>query len=345
MINYIQTQLEALTVHFIGNQIEGEDVKFSPSLLQIKDSELYDTLLKYFLTHFKEPEFFRFTFSSDEVELNPVYNFIANIFDDPACLYEESVKIARHLFEKSRHPNIKSGELFVVYFTDLFVDDEMVDGVGIFKSENKDVFIKVGNDFSLQRLEGSNIGKLDKGCIIFNTGRDNGFKICNIDHSNRFKEAQYWRDDFLILTPLSDEYFQTKSYIQATKSFIKNRMSREFDTDSADEAAVMNRSQNYFKNNEKFDTFEYEQKVFKDDKVIEAFQDYKEEYQQIKALSFDDVFDISPSAVKRQSRVFRSVIKLDKNFHIYVHGDKNKIQKGTDEEGRKYYILYYDEEN
>ena len=58
-----------------------------------------------------------------------------------------------------------------------------------------------------------------------------------------------------------------------------------------------------------------------------------------------DAFEISDYAVKKQSRVFKSIIKLDKNFHIYVHGDKNKIEKGTDHEGRKYYILYYDDES
>ena len=27
-------------------------------------------------------------------------------------------------------------------------------------------------------------------------------------------------------------------------------------------------------------------------------------------------------------RVFKSVLKLDKNFHIYIHGDRNKIERG-----------------
>jgi hypothetical protein len=343
MINYLQAALQGVCVHFVGNQSEGEDIQYSPSLLSTEDGILYDTLFKYFLTHFKEPEYFHFTFPTGEVELNPVYNFVANIFDDPSCLHEQSVKIARHLFEKSKHPNIKSGELFIAYFSDLLVDNEMVEAVGIFKSENKDVFLK----YDLNHLiadKGVNIGKIDKGCLIFNTERDEGFKICNIDHSNRFKEAQYWRDEFLVLKSRTDDYYQTKNYIQVTKSFIKDRMSKEFDTDKAEEAQTMSRSFEYFKNNEKFDAVEYETRVFKDDKVVEAFQDYKEEYQNTQSKSFADEFEISDYAVKKQSNVFKSVIKLDKNFHIYVHGDKNKILKGVDDDGRKYYILYYNDE-
>ena len=348
MINSLEASMNGVVAHYIGSYQEGEDVTYSPTLLLIEEEELYNTLFKYFLTHFKEPDFFNFTFFSGEVELNPVYNFVANIFDDPSCLHEQSVKIARHLYEKSKHPNIKSGELYVSYFSNILVDDELVDAVGIFKSENKDSFLKLEQkdlNFHLTKESGINIGKLDKGCLIFNVEREKGFKICNIDHSNRNKEAQYWREEFLMISARSDDYHQTENYIKATKYFIKDRMVKEFDVDKTVEAEVLHRSQQYFKNNEKFNAIEYEEKVFKDNKVVESFKDYKQEYEDTRSTSLDDSFEISDYAVKKQSKVFKSIIKLDKNFHIYIHGDKNKILKGTDENGKKYYILYYDDEN
>ena len=348
MINYSQSALHGIVAHIIGNHNEGEDIKFSPGPLQIEDQELEKKLFNYIFSHYKDPEFYRFSFPTGEIELNPVYNFAANIFDDPTCLHEQSVKIARHLYEKSKHPNIKSGELYIAYCSNILIDDELTEAVVIFKSENKENYFQLLNkkeEFMLHIDSGIPTDKLDKGCIIFNTDRDEGFKICNIDHSNRYKEAQYWREDFLMITAAKDDYHMTKNYIQVTKNFIRERMPSEFDTDKADEAATMSRSFEYFKNNEKFDSMEYEKKVFKDDKVVDAFKDYKGEYQNLKNATFMDEFDISDYAVKKQSRVFKSVIKLDKNFHIYIHGDKNKIEKGTDHEGRKYYILYYDDEN
>jgi hypothetical protein len=48
--------------------------------------------------------------------------------------------------------------------------------------------------------------------------------------------------------------------------------------------------------------------------------------------------------VKRQARIFKSVLKLDKNFHIYIHGDRNKIEHGVDESGRKFYKIFYEQE-
>jgi hypothetical protein len=56
-------------------------------------------------------------------------------------------------------------------------------------------------------------------------------------------------------------------------------------------------------------------------------------------------FEISPHAVKKQARVFKSVIKLDKNFHIYIHGDRQLIEKGYDDALQKhYYKIYFEQE-
>ncbi|MBK9193468.1 MAG: hypothetical protein IPO17_00460 [Flavobacteriales bacterium] len=62
-------------------------------------------------------------------------------------------------------------------------------------------------------------------------------------------------------------------------------------------------------------------------------------------MELADNFEISAHAVKRQARIFKSVLKLDKNFHIYIHGDRNRIEQGVDEQGRKFYKIYYDKES
>lgn len=38
------------------------------------------------------------------------------------------------------------------------------------------------------------------------------------------------------------------------------------------------------------------------------------------------------------------MIKLDKNFHIYVHAHRDLIEQGVDEKG-KFYKVYYHEES
>ena len=49
-------------------------------------------------------------------------------------------------------------------------------------------------------------------------------------------------------------------------------------------------------------------------------------------------------AVKKQARVFKSVLKLDKNFHIYIHGNRELIEQGVEKDGRKFYKLYFESE-
>jgi hypothetical protein len=77
--------------------------------------------------------------------------------------------------------------------------------------------------------------------------------------------------------------------------------------------------------------------------VIKSFNRYKSTYQQEHEIDLADDFTISGSAVKKQARTFKSVIKLDKNFHIYIHGNRNLIEQGTDENGKFYKIYYYKE--
>ena len=61
-------------------------------------------------------------------------------------------------------------------------------------------------------------------------------------------------------------------------------------------------------------------------------------------LQLENSFDVNQTAVKKQGRAFKSVIKLDKNFHIYIHGNRNLVEQGEDEHG-KYYKLYFQEES
>ena len=60
---------------------------------------------------------------------------------------------------------IKTGELYVAYFTHCLIDGHNVDAIGIFKSEHKESFIKVtddGRSLNIETQKGININKLDK---------------------------------------------------------------------------------------------------------------------------------------------------------------------------------------
>ena len=54
-----------------------------------------------------------------------------------------SGQIAKYLYKVANHPKIKSGELYVVYFKGVQIEGNMLDAIGIFKSENKETYLKV----------------------------------------------------------------------------------------------------------------------------------------------------------------------------------------------------------
>ncbi|HPT12035.1 MAG TPA: nucleoid-associated protein, partial [Bacteroidales bacterium] len=89
---------------------------------------------------------------------------------------------------------------------------------------------------------------------------------------------------------------------------------------------------------------EFENSVLQDKVIIESFRAFDESFREEKNINVPDIFGINPSAVKKQVKVFKSVLKLDRNFHIYIHGNRELIERGVDENGRKYYKIFYDNE-
>jgi len=336
-----------LILHRVGNKLNNDGIIFSQSELDIDDKR--KTLLKkYFLSSIKSDEYYTLYHESD-ITLNEVYTYVSRIFKNKDCFFENSRNIAKHLYEKSEHPKIKEGDLYIVYFSDVQIENQLVDAIGIFKSENKDTFIKVENDLNKFEINfdlGTNINKLDKGCIIYNIEKDNGFLVSIIDNLSKVGlEARYWKDNFLYVKPRKDEYHNTQNVMSLCKNFIKEGLPEELDISKADQVDFLNKAVEYFKKNEDFDMSDFKKVVMRKPEVAESFDQYKSEYEFARELAVLDRFSISEAAVKKQARALKSVIKLDKNFHIYVHGDRDMIEQGTDEEGRKYYKIYYTEES
>jgi hypothetical protein len=336
-------------VHRVGNKVQDEFYVLSDSPLTIDNEVLSNLLNKYFLNPFeKVNEVYRFTHSSDDLELNEICHFGGLIFNDPTNFHELSKQITKHLFDISTHPKIKSGELYVAYFHDLQIEGELHDAIGLFKSESKEAFLKVFPDeggFSLDyESEGINIQKLDKGCLIFNCDKEEGYKVVVIDQTNR-TDAAYWKDDFLKLKIRNDDFNKTNNTLSIYKNFVNTKLDEGFDISKADKIDLLNKSMKYFKEKETFDMNEFGEEVIGNDKAIESFKTFTQSYADEFDTQIGDSFNISNAAVKKQAKVFKSILKLDKNFHIYIHGNKELIEKGFDDEkGMNFYKVYFKEE-
>ena len=348
MIEFANTTLEDIIIHWVGNKSKEEDLKLSKKNFAIDNQLLRNLLLQYFLKPFSKPEFFHFTHASD-IQLNEVFNYCSKIFDDPSNLFIQSIHIAKHLHEKSIHPQIKAGEFYVVYLDNCVVDNETVDAIGLFKSESKDSYLKVNANaqgFDIDHDEGININKLDKGCLIFNTEKEKGFKICLVDNTNKNNDAQYWKDQFIHAKPREDSFHHTKNYLNLCNTFVGDKMKESFDVSKADEIDLLNRSIKYFKEKTAFDIVEFSNEVLQQTDIIDAFKDFKKTQADDNQVNYFDEFDISTPATKASAKFFKSILKLDKNFHVYIHGNKDMIEKGFCADRKmNFYQLYYKEES
>jgi hypothetical protein len=346
-MDFTNATLKQISVHYIGSNSEGQELILSKESLNI-DEEISDRLKHFFLNKFTGVyEKYNFAHASS-LKFNEIYNYMSEVFSGEAPFHEASLNIAHHLAQSSNHPKIKSGELYVCYFEKCSIDDKTMDAIGIFKTETKNGFFEIDqlkSKFSIKYKEGIDANKFDKGCLVFNTNKKGGYEVVIIDNQNRGEEAMFWKETFLGLKLINNYFNQTNQFLNITKSYVTKQLSEEFEVSKADQIDLLNRSVEYFKEHENFDKKEFEEEVLQDKGIIKSFRNYDETFRESHEIEVEDSFEISPQAVKKQERVFKSVLKLDKNFHIYIHGNKDLIEQGVDADGRKFYKIYYKEEN
>lgn len=345
-INFKAAALKKLVVHYVGSKNNLDPLLLSKESLPLQP-EMLQVIGESFLNKFNNAfDYYQFQHSSS-LQFNEVYSYSKEFFSDNHLFEEASVKIARHLYESSTHPKVKGGELYVAFFEGLPIEGRMHKAIGLFKTENKALFLdvqQVNNALELNMREGVELTKVDKGCLIINTKMQEGFDVLIFDNQNRGEEALYWKEKFLGVDPQKNEFHQTNHFLTLTKQYITEQMEGEFSTPKKEQIELLHKSMDYFKSKESFDIDEFQKEVFVQDEMIESFRNFGSRYIEHHDFDLSSQFDISGQAVKKQMRIYKSVLKLDKNFHIYIHGNTDLIEKGVDLDGRKYYKIYYQEE-
>ncbi len=334
--------IQALIMHRIGNKAMEEGCILSDRSIQ-PDAPLATLLTKYFFTPFVTSELYHFCHEV-AIGLNELYSCATCIFDDPSAFQEQSVRIARHLYNESVHPKIKPGELYVAYFKDCLVEGRKTDAVGVFKSENKDTFLKVlqtAHGLDIAPESGINTNKLDKGCLIFNAEREQGYLVAIVDTTSKGADAKFWTESFLHVCPRKDSYSQTRQMLSLCKSFVAQLPAAD---GKLAKATYMNRSLEALKaGTVHIDSFA--EQVFERPALVDDFKRYKADYQQKRSVDIDDSFPTTSAALKRRATGTMTTLRLDKHFDIHIHGGEQYIVRGYDEERQMYYYqLFFREE-
>lgn len=345
MINLFNAHIESLSIHRVGNKSRNEAIFLSDQPYGLND-EIVPLLKEYFFKSFREKEENYFQFAHDvDLEYNDMFNLATELFTNPSDTHEVSKKITKHLFEQSNHPHIKNGEVYVAHLTNVSIDNNVVDAIGVFKSEIKSDFMQFeekGTTLEMILQQGINLSKLDKGCLIFNYKKEEGYKILTVD-SNRY-DARYWLEHFLSVDAFQDENFYTKKYLKFCQGFAKDVVLPA--EDKKEEVMFMNRAVNHFAKNDQFEETAFLNEVLDNPDLIPEFKNYKVDKGE--KYSIEDItnFPIANGAVTDARKSIKNVINLDTHIQIKLdfinpESAEKYVEKGWDEEKQMYYYLVY----
>jgi hypothetical protein len=248
--------------------------------------------------------------------------------------------MATYLYDQSVHPNIRSGELYVLLL-ECGYKKNAVEAIAILKSEKKDPFLATDNDgreISVRTIYGTGMKGLDKGCLILNVDRENGYVVGTVDNTNNGSDAQYWTDSFLHVTDCDDDYHQTVKLMDMCKGFVK----QQDGISDIDRAVAAKKTADVFALGETIQMDALADMICQDDKQKREFAAYREAFEKQNGGFADEVNVVKKAAIRKPVTKM-TTLKLGADFEVKVLNPEAKIEGGVDKKsGKKYYTLYYE---
>ena len=345
MLDFSQANIRHIAVTYVGNKDRYEGVVIPQQLLLPVNEVAQEVLLSAFLKPFARNEEFFFFHHDEDVSNHPIYQQAMSLFStDQSDIQAAAEALTQRLYENVLANKLSGGEFLIALIDDVLLGEETTQAIGLIRVHDKETFLKFDrspNVFTMNVLQAISIRKPQVAALIFNLDEAEGYRVCAIDTITKKGELSYWKDEFLRIYPIEDHYFNTKHYINLASEFITQRMPKVHNMDMADQADLLNRSALYFKEHDQFEVEDFSNKLFEEEEQKASFMRYRDEYTAANQVPLTDEFEISNQAVRKQAKAFKSVIKLDQNFHIYVHGRRDWIERGFDDDKKTHYYKVF----
>jgi hypothetical protein len=265
------------------------------------------------------------------------------VFGNTTDFKLNSINLVKYLYDQSAHFAIKAGEVFVFKVENMVYNGIMSDALGIIKIEKPTKFLQAklaSKNYEINLDEGIIAKNVEKACLVFNYDYDQGFNVFTFEKNNT--DAQYWNKDFLDIEKAADDFNATNVLLNSFKEFVNNDIEG---LSKKEKISIYNKSMDQLADQEaSLYIHDFVEQNLPNEEAQNKYLSYLDDYKIAHNINLEDTITVSKDAVNYQMQKNKNVIKLDKNFHIYVHGDESKIETGVDEFGRKFYKLYYEEE-
>ncbi|MER2262201.1 MAG: nucleoid-associated protein [Psychrobacillus sp.] len=333
MLEVNESKLDQYIVHYVGDSlILGDEAYIQPEVML----EAAFTQLAFNKVDFEQPYDF---YHQTDLGLNEVFTYVNTIFDNKNSFLEQSKNIAVHLQSVSQHPNIKNGELFIGLFENCIWNTEAKRAISIVKIDEKEMYLDIKSEQEkviVNGVDGINVKKINNIAVILDMGPDTPPAV--FMKTKKKEDVVYWQERFLNIR-VADEYFQ-KTSLALTEC--KKYIVKEESFTNTEKLGLLNKTLDYFRNEEAFEVDEYIETVF--EKADQVQKDII-----INSVKpFETV--ISESAIAKIEKNYKRKIKLDSNIEIQVNVRdieqvEQLIEVGYDEvTNRKFYKIYFQEE-
>lgn len=333
MLEVSESKLSKYIIHYVADTlVTGEEVYSQPEVML----EAAFTQLAFHKIDFEQQyEFFHET----DIGLNEIYTYVTSIFRQSDDFLNQSKNIATHLQSASQHPNIKGGELFIGLFENCMMPTGAKKVLAIVKIEEKELFLDVKNEENkliVNGIDGINTKKINNMAIIIDMGPDEAPIV--FIKTKRKEDVVYWQERFLKIKVADEHYHKTNLALTECKKYIL----KEESYSNTEKLGLLNKTLDYFRNEEEFQVDNYIDSVFKKmdaaqkDIIVNSVKPYETV--------------ISDTAIEKVEKTYKRKIKLDSNIEIQVNVQNIEqvdelIEIGYDEAtNRKYYKIYFQEE-
>jgi hypothetical protein len=320
-IRFTSATAIGLVLAKVGHPQRDEPLQTSKEVFKIEEKD-QEPLAAIFLKPFKNLTAHRFSHHSslDQHEMNIC---VEAIFASDDGLLEKGCDIAKRLYAKSNHPNIKSGDLCISLIKDIDIDGQLTQGLCILKSERVEPFLSISTrdgDLELHTEQGINPEKIDKGCLILNHLASKGYYVLTFDRSG--SDSRFWVRDFLGVIPITDSPFLTNKYASMAVAFLekekKDKPAADDDTPPWDTANATRDAITYFEEKENFSLHEFEEEVLKTPEAKAKFAEHRSKIEEEQGHKLEDSFEISKKDVTKAKKKIRTSMKLDTGVEIRI---------------------------
>ena len=352
-LRFTSAYATGLVLAKVGHPQRNEPLQTSREVFKIAEDD-QETLTAIFLKPFKNLTAHRFSHHSS-LDHHEVNSLSKAIFESADGLLEHGCEIAKRLYAKSNHPNIKSGDLCISLIRDIEVDGAMTTGICILKSETVVPFLSISTrdgDLELHTEQGINPERIDKGCLILNHLATKGYYVLTFDRSGT--DSRFWVRDFLGVVPITDSPFLTNQFAGMAVSFLeqeKKSQPKSDDTPPWEDIKPLGDAISYFEEKEHFSLQEFEEQVLKTPETRAKFAEHRAKFEEETGQRLDESFEISKKDVSKAERKIGSLMRLDTGVEIrlkpsVVRNPDRVLEHGFDpQRGMKFIKVFFNEDS